>query len=155
MDERGCIAAAASDDLVHWEILPPLCQPATFCEMEVPQVFRRAGLVYLLFSTNPFWYADRYRKRIHVAPWEGDHYLMADSLFGHYRMVGDGVLSRGNRYAYASKVIVDPGGELSLVSWLSRTPGGEEFAGVLSDAKRILFDAGGVPCLSLEQQRRG
>ncbi|UCD58446.1 MAG: glycosyl hydrolase family 32 [Candidatus Hydrogenedentota bacterium] len=149
LDERGCIAVAKTNDFFHWEILPPLCCPVKFSEMEVPQVFQREGRTYLLFSTNPFWYADSYRGQIDFEPWEGDHYLMADSLFGQYRMVSDGILSRANKHAYASKIVIAPGGTLSLLSWLSRTPGSDEFAGVLSHPMPVLFGADGVPCIAV------
>ncbi len=147
LDERGCVAAARSGDLIKWEILPPVCRPGKFTEMEVPQLFEHGGRSHLLFSTNPFWYAESYRNRIDFEPWEGDHYLVADSPLGEYRMIGDGVLSRDNMYAYASKIVTGPDGAPALLSWLSRTPGGDEFAGVLSAPRDVSFGADGVPCI--------
>jgi len=58
LDERGCIGAARSSDLIDWEVLPPVCHPGKFTEMEVPQLFESGGRSYLLFSTNGFSYAD-------------------------------------------------------------------------------------------------
>ena len=145
LDERGCIAAAKSRDLINWEILPPACAPARFAEMEVPQIFEHRGRTYLLFSTNPYWYAESYRKRMDFEPWEGDHYLVADSLFGEYEMVRDGVLARANKHAYASKIVKGPDGAPVLLSWLSKIPGSDEFAGVLSHPKPVLFDTQGIP----------
>jgi beta-fructofuranosidase len=147
LDERGCIALARSTDLISWEVLPPVCGPRKFCEMEVPQPFEYGGRWYLLFSTNPYWYAERYRRQIDFEPWEGDHYLVADSLLGEYQITGDGVLSRANTHAYASKVIDNPEGRPVLISWLSRLPGRDEFAGVLSQPQSIVFDDAGVPDL--------
>ena len=147
LDERGCVAAAKSSDLVRWEILPPFCLPGKFTEMEVPQIFEHEGRFYLLFSTNPFWYSESYR--IDVEPWEGDHFLVADSLFGDYKMIGDGVLSRENAHAYASKIVPAPGGDPVLLSWLSRLPGMDDFAGVLSEPRPISFDSRGVPHVSM------
>ncbi len=140
LDERGCIGLAKSSDLLNWEILPPVCRPGKFCEMEVPQSFEQGRRRYLLFSTDPFWYAASYREQIDFEPWWGDHYLIADSLLGEYRMVGDGVLSRANAHAYASRIINGPDGAPVLLSWLSRLPGRDEFAGVLSKPRPIGFD---------------
>ncbi len=148
LDERGCIAAAKSHDLIQWEILPPVCRPGKFSEMEVPQVFEHGSRTYLLFSTNPVWYAESYRQQIDSKPWEGDHYLVADSLLGEYRMIGDGVLSRTNEHAYASKIIAGLEGVPVLLSWLSRVPGRDEFAGVLSLPKTVLFEPDGMPRIS-------
>ncbi|RJP71082.1 MAG: glycosyl hydrolase family 32 [Candidatus Abyssobacteria bacterium SURF_17] len=147
-DERGCIALAKSDDLIHWEVLPPPCCPGTFGMMEVPQVFQHGGRTYLLFSTMNYWYAESHRARMQHEPWDGDHYLISDALLGEYRCVGDGVLSRANHYAYASKVVNDAGGKLYLLSWLSRVPGGDAFAGVLSPPQPLSFAPDGTPCIS-------
>lgn len=147
LDERGCIGLARSLDLISWEILAPVCCPGRFCEMEVPQSFEHGGRRYLLFSTNPFWYAASYRGQIDFEPWEGDHYLVADSLLGEYRMIGDGVLSRANAHAYASRIIHGPDGAPVLLSWLSRRAGRDEFAGVLSQPKSIAFNNDGIPNL--------
>lgn len=143
LDERGCIAAAGSEDMIHWEILPPVCSPGKFCEMEVPQVFQHGGRTYLLFSTTPFWYAESYRRQLESEAWEGDHYMVADSLFGEYRTIGDGVLSRANKYAYASKVVEQADGQPVLLSWLSKVPGRDDFAGVLSYPLPASFDSDG------------
>jgi beta-fructofuranosidase len=144
IDERGCIASAKSLDLIHWDVLPPVCSPGKFSEMEVPQIFPHGGGTYLIFSTNPFWYAESYRREMQFEAWEGDHYLVSDSLFGEYSMIGDGVLSRENEYAYASKAVEQAGGELALLSWLSKMPGQDGFAGVLSYPKRLRFEANGA-----------
>ena len=149
VDERGCIAAAKSRDLIRWEILPPVCSPRKFSEMEVPQAFEYGGRSYLLFSTNPYWYSENYRREIDFEPWEGDHYLVSGSLLGNYRMVGDGILSRENMHAYASRVIFEPGSEPVLLSWLSRIPGSEEFVGMLSGPRPLRFDSDGIPRISI------
>ncbi len=51
---KGAIAVlrAREDDLTDWEVLPPLCSPGWYSEMEVPQIYERpeGGLV-LVFST--------------------------------------------------------------------------------------------------------
>ncbi len=144
LDQRGCIAAAKSGDFIGWEILPPIFSPGTFTEMEVPQIFEHGGRSYLLFSTNPFWYAASYLERSDVVPWEGDHYAVADSFLGEYCTTGDGVLSRANEHAYASKIVTDPPWAPVILSWLSKLPGSDEFAGVLSQPRPVRFSADGT-----------
>jgi beta-fructofuranosidase len=150
LDERGCVGAARSSDLVGWEVLPPVCRPRKFADMEVPQLFEHGGRSYMLFSTNPFWYAESYRSEIDFEPWEGDHYMVADSPLGEYRIVGDGILSRDNAHAYASKIVPGPSGDPVLLSWLSKLPGDDEFAGVLSHPHPISFDSTASPQIVLE-----
>ena len=66
-------------------------------------------------------------------------------------MVADGVLSRENVHAYASRIIEGPEGAPVLLSWLSRMPGNDEFAGVLSNPKPLRFDNDGTPHIELQQ----
>jgi beta-fructofuranosidase len=149
LDERGCVATAKSTDLFHWKILPPLFSPGKFTEMEVPQILGYGGRNYLLFSTNPFWYASSYLKQTDLVSWEGDHYAVADALFGEYRMIGDGVLSRANEHAYASKIVIDPAGAPVLLSWLSRLSGSDEFAGALSNPRPVSVGSDCVPDIKI------
>lgn len=47
---NGCIGAAISNDLVNWEILPPLNTPKLLGKMEVPQLVNQGNDWYLLIS---------------------------------------------------------------------------------------------------------
>lgn len=49
-DARGVIGHAVSDDLLHWEVKPPVFQSASFGQLEVPQLAQINGRYYLLFS---------------------------------------------------------------------------------------------------------
>ncbi|MDN3029308.1 glycoside hydrolase family 68 protein [Streptomyces sp. S.PB5] len=49
---RGVIGHARSDDLMSWEVRPPLTEPAGFGHLEVPQVAVVDGRPLLLFCTN-------------------------------------------------------------------------------------------------------
>lgn len=49
---RGVIGHARSADLLHWEVQPPLTEPAGFGHLEVPQVATVDGQPLLLFCTN-------------------------------------------------------------------------------------------------------
>ena len=49
----GVLGCARSADLVHWEVLPPLGEPAGFGQIEVPQVRVVDGQAVLLFTCHP------------------------------------------------------------------------------------------------------
>ncbi len=49
----GVLAHARSDDMVHWELLPPLTEPAQFGQLEVSQVRCVDGQWLLLFTCHP------------------------------------------------------------------------------------------------------
>ncbi|WP_369227174.1 hypothetical protein AB5J52_42390 [Streptomyces sp. R39] len=49
---RGVIGYARSDDLLNWDVQPPLTEPAGFGHLEVPQVAVVDGQPLLLFRTN-------------------------------------------------------------------------------------------------------
>ncbi|MER6093247.1 glycosyl hydrolase family 32 [Streptomyces bluensis] len=49
---RGVIGHARSDDLVNWEVGPPVTEPAGFGHLEVPQTAVVDGQPLLLFCTN-------------------------------------------------------------------------------------------------------
>ena len=47
------LAHARSDDLVHWELGPPVTEPAGFGQLEVPQVHVIDGQPLLVFTCHP------------------------------------------------------------------------------------------------------
>jgi beta-fructofuranosidase len=51
--QDGVLAHATSDDLVTWELEPPLTAPAGFGQLEVPQVRRVDGQWLLVFTCHP------------------------------------------------------------------------------------------------------
>jgi len=53
MEDRGCIALAKSDDLIHWKMLPPILFPGYCKRCETPQILNRNGRWYLLLSCFP------------------------------------------------------------------------------------------------------
>jgi len=80
---NGCIGAALSDDLINWEVKPPILSPGRYDEMETSQVIYHKGKYYLFFSV------------LHT----GLHCYFSDELFGKYRPVNKNgvVLEKSNR----------------------------------------------------------
>lgn len=50
-DERGVIALAKSNDLIEWEVLPPISTPGDFGQLEVPQLIKYEDKHIIVFST--------------------------------------------------------------------------------------------------------
>ncbi|MBN2009309.1 beta-fructosidase [candidate division KSB1 bacterium] len=59
---NACVALLRSEphDLLHWNVLPPICKPGWYGEMEVPQLYLdKDGRHQLIFSVGEKWdYAD-------------------------------------------------------------------------------------------------
>ncbi len=51
-ERNGCVAIAFSNDLVKWDIQPPLIYPRLYNEMECPVYFELNGFHYILVSTS-------------------------------------------------------------------------------------------------------
>jgi len=49
----GILGHATSEDMLHWELQPPLCEPAGFGQIEVPQVREIDGRWRLSFTCHP------------------------------------------------------------------------------------------------------
>lgn len=84
---RGAVGVAVLNGN-QWEIRPPL-KVEPFCEeMECPQIVKRHGLYYLLFSTMADFVLPRYHpsKAYDKFPWGGTFHMMSDSLLGPYHV---------------------------------------------------------------------
>ena len=79
------IGHARSDDLIHWEVLPPLTEPGDFGHLEVPQLTCIRGRYYLLFCATASVHSAARRQRTSLEPVTGTHYLVADDPLGPFR----------------------------------------------------------------------
>ena len=93
--EGAVVATVRSDDLVHWQHLPPAFVPRKYNSIEVPDVFCLEGRWFLTCLTgnqygNRGLFSDRYATR-------GTIYAVADRPEGPYREIeGDTVLMCGD-----------------------------------------------------------
>ena len=133
---EGCIATAVSDDLVHWEIGPPLDVPGEFAQMEVPQVISHDGSFYLLFSVEAGWIGAAVHPKV-----TGTFYAVAADLFGPYSsprlLLGD---HRGS--FYAAKLVQTLQGNWVILAW-KRVGSDGRFVGGLTDPFPVCFEADG------------
>jgi beta-fructofuranosidase len=142
-DGRSVIGHARSDDLLDWELLPPVTEPGDFAEMEIPQLVEIGGRHYLFFSTLAEAHSAARRRRVAGPALSGTHYLVADGPFGPFSpltdefLVGDELGS-----VYGGKVIRDGDGAWSMLLWRWLAPDGS-FLGDLTDPVPLLVDPSG------------
>jgi beta-fructofuranosidase len=71
----GVLAHARSRDMVSWEVMPPVAEPAGFGQLEVPQVREMDGHVVLVFTCHP---EEQSRERGLYSTW----YVLGESVTG-------------------------------------------------------------------------
>jgi beta-fructofuranosidase len=133
---RGVIAHAWSEDLRTWEAGPPLSQPGSFYELEVPQLVHLGGAWRILFCTAR-------GERI------GTHYLTATDRLGPYILDREDFLLPDRHYAGR---LLEHRGELQCFAWLMRDEAGA-FGGELSDPMPVTVRGDGS--LHVEVDRAG
>ena len=142
-DGRGVIGHARSEDLIHWEVLPPVTEPGDFGHMEVPQLVEINDRYYLLFCTFAVMHSSRWRQRTGREPVIGIHYLVADDALGPFHYCTDEFLV-GDRIGslYTGKLVPGPDGEWVFLTSRLFAPDGT-FIGELSDPFPVAVDAAG------------
>jgi hypothetical protein len=96
LPQLNCVACVRSDDLLHWEHLPPAFSPSKYCTTEVTEVFRLDGQYYLLLLAghnygNRGLFSDPYVTT-------GTIYAVSERPEGPYRELEDNVLLGANTY---------------------------------------------------------
>lgn len=142
-DGRGVIAHARSEDLVRWDVLPPVTEPGDFGHLEVPQLVGLGGRYYLLFCAVAAVHSRRWRGRTGLEPRTGIHYLVADRPLGPFRFTTDEFLV-GDEIGsfYTGKLVRDPAGEWVMLAARMFAPDGA-FIGALSDPSPVTVDGEG------------
>jgi beta-fructofuranosidase len=143
-DARGVIAHARSDNLIDWEVLPPLdIPPGEFGHMEVPQLLQIAGRWYLIFSCPHTEFSNARRARPGAVIESGTHYLVGDDPLGpfhyldHKYMVGD---AHGS--LYSGKLVQNPAGAWVFLAFHNFTADGA-FVGDLADPMPVTVSPDG------------
>jgi beta-fructofuranosidase len=131
-DEQGVIGHAVSNDLLEWQVCPPVTEPGEFGHMEVPQLVNIQNKYYLLFTVGHGQYSSA-RKARGVALETGTHYLVANNPLGPFRYLTDSFLS-GDEHGslYSGKLIQDRQGSWQFLAFKNMTEQGV-FVGELSD----------------------
>jgi beta-fructofuranosidase len=142
-DARGVIGHAVSENLLEWQVLPPVTEAGDFGHMEVPQLVEIEGKYYLLFSVGHGQYS-KARKARGTNKQTGTHYLVSDNPFGPYKYLTDDFLS-GDEHGtlYSGKLIQDAKGAWQFLAFKNSSKH-SEFIGELSDP---------IPAIVLEDSR--
>lgn len=110
--ERGVIGHARSEDLLHWEVLPPLTSPGHFGHLEVPQVVEMDGAATLVFSCHASEMSTARRAEVGS---RGVWSVSGPSLLGPFDV------SRAEPFdhpsLYAARLVQDRGGRWNLLGF--------------------------------------
>jgi beta-fructofuranosidase len=142
-DARGVIGHAVSNDLIQWEVKPPITEPGEFGHMEVPQLLNIQGRYYMLFSVAGVHHSSARRARLNGAQVTGTHYLVADSPEGPYKyltdqfMVGDEIGSY-----YSGKLVQAPDGSWRFMAFRNLTADGQ-FIGEITNPFPVAIESDG------------
>jgi len=127
---NGCIAIAESDDLLNWNLFPPLIAPGVYDEMEVPRMIIHNGVYYLFFSTHATNYKPDYAKKVGV--FRGKHCYYSEKLFGEYKPVNkNGFVYNHENEIYDLIIVSNDRNMFTAIGWLNKDSNGK-FIGKLS-----------------------
>lgn len=139
LDQRGCIALARSEDLMNWDVLPPVCAPRQFFHLEVPQMVFEQGRYYLIFCLAEGDHSKLRQKHPEKATFTGEYYLTSGQFLNGYSLPPhDLLIGKTNQVCYGGKLIKDPKGHWQLLYWLGEDAKGR-FIGGLSDPAPVQF----------------
>ncbi|MCF7827112.1 MAG: glycosyl hydrolase family 32 [Candidatus Marinimicrobia bacterium] len=88
-DGRGVIAHAVSNDLLNWEVHPPVTKPGNYGQLEVPQLIEVKAKPYLIFSTDKFSHSRRLLDKTQSPPITGTACYAGETFLGPFREVND------------------------------------------------------------------
>ncbi|TQL44921.1 beta-fructofuranosidase [Homoserinimonas aerilata] len=136
-EDRGVIAHAVSQDLMSWQVQPPLTEPGTgFKHLEVPQIAQIGSRTVLLFSCDTPALAG-HRSGDRGGIWVVD----VESPIGPYAPQGARLLAEES--LYCGRLIQNRDGEWMLMAFENMTADGG-FTGALSNPIPVEFsDADG------------
>lgn len=139
----GAIGFATSDDLMTWELQPPVFVGG-YGQLEVPQVFERGGTWYCLFCTAADHFSEAQAAAIPGGPVTGTHYLISDAgPRGPWR-IAEGAFLDGalpcRRYAAR---IVEADGQMLIMGFADKGPDGA-FLGHVMDPEPVDVMPGGL-----------
>lgn len=90
-EARGTLGVARTEDMLHWQVLPPPDVEEVAAELECPQVHRVGERYYLIFSTAHSLFAPSFRQRYLDRTERLSSYAMVGSTrFGPFRIQGSG-----------------------------------------------------------------
>jgi len=105
MEWSGVLGHARSADLVTWEVLPPLSEPGTFAQVEVPQLVTLESHQVVLFSCRAKDQSPERRQRLGDAAQTGTYCFVGEALSGPYRPSEEPVATSASGPLYSGKIV--------------------------------------------------
>jgi len=134
----ACVALAQSDDMINWDVLPPIFSPGIYDEIEVTRVVCHNGYYYLFFTTYGRNYKPEFEKK--YGAHGGLHCYYSDNLFCGYEPVnGNGVVLDNGHDVYDVRILNLNGNDFIGIGWLNRDSDGN-FIGKLAHPIKIRID---------------
>jgi beta-fructofuranosidase len=132
-DGAGVVAHARSDDLVAWEVLPPLTVDGDFAQVEVPQLLRMNGRYELLFSCLAEDHSRDRVARLGTPGRTGTFVLSSEDPLGPYSLAEGPLVTTDGPLGtlYAGKLVEREPGSWHFLAF--RGDGDRAFLGELTD----------------------
>lgn len=132
-DAAGVVAHARSQDLVTWEVLPPLTPPGEFAQVEAPQLVRVDGRFDILVSCQAGDHSSARVRRLGAAGRTGTFVFSASDLLGPYAAADLPIADPAGPLGalYAGKLVHGNSGDLRFMAF--RGDGDRAFLGELTD----------------------
>jgi beta-fructofuranosidase len=129
-DGRGVVGHAVSDDLLGWEVLPPITAPGEFGHLEVPQVVDIGGRHGLVFSCDAGRVSRSRRDRLGSPPSAATYVALGETALGPFdlRSAQPALPSQ----LYSGRLVTTADGSHVWLAFVSRAPDGS-FPGTLTD----------------------
>jgi beta-fructofuranosidase len=125
-DTRGVVGYATSDDLLDWQVQPPLSAPSSFGQLEVMQVVEVDGRHFLLFCVAPDEVAADRRA---TTPYDGTYAATADGPLGPFHI--DDARLIHVPHLYSGRLVQDRSGAWKLIGFVNG--GDTRFGGYITD----------------------
>ena len=136
-DGRGVIALARSENLVEWEVLPPISAPGMVGMLEVPQLIELDGRYILIFSNTKECHSQAWLESNQQEPLTGIFYCPAENPTGPIHLEHTMPLrADANGTFYSGKLVRAPWGGWTFVACIFRPLNGS-FQGVISDPQPL------------------
>jgi beta-fructofuranosidase len=142
-DGRGVIAHAQSEDLIHWEVMPPVSEAGEYGHLEVPQLVEINERSYLLFTVTREAFSKKRCNDAEQPQLTGTYYLFANQPFGPFRFATQKALFADEiGSTYAGKLVHHSRGKWLFLYTRMFTPAGE-FLGEIGDPLEIVVGENG------------
>jgi beta-fructofuranosidase len=142
-DRCGTLGLARTDDMVTWEVLPPPILEPILQSLDVPQLYHKDGLFYLVFFAHAHDFTRDFVAAHGSEPTSAMYSMVSPTPFGPFRIVGSGrILPATSPLQREPAQIVDWRGQYYLLSSTHNKEQNKELAPV-----QVQFTAAGIKAL--------